>query len=128
MPWPMADLCNKAQNSDTDETTPALSFRQARELLAQTSTKQEHPEKRAFNEQLFQHNSSQPISNPPLKGKSKSIRISSKETAAKNKLSAAIARTNEPLPKAAGLTASTCSSKLDVSKRPTGLSVKPRRS
>lgn len=116
------------QNSDTDETTPALSFRQARELLAQTSTKQEHPEKRAFNEQLFQHNSSQPISNPPLKGKSKSIRISSKETAAKNKLSAAIARTNEPLPKAAGLTASTCSSKLDVSKRPTGLSVKPRRS
>lgn len=116
-------------NTSADEATPAYSFKEAKELFARQKefSQEEHEEKTAF---LADMHASQK-QGVPVRKKSKSMRQKSMETTAQAKRGAALVR---PLrvPAATNIateekTTASEEAVLDISVRPAGLQVAPRR-
>lgn len=116
-------------NTSADETTPAYTFKEAKELFAQQKkfSQEEHEEKSAF---LADMHVSQKQGTPACR-KPKSTRQKSKETTEKSKHGAALVRplrvpaaTNMATEEKANVNEDVV---LDVSVRPAGLQVAPRR-
>lgn len=116
-------------NTSADEGTPAYTFKEAKELFAQQKkfSQEEHEEKTAF---LADMHASQK-QGAPASNKSKSTRQKSKETTEKSKRGAALVRplrvpavTNMATEEKANVNEDVV---LDVSVRPAGLQVAPRR-
>lgn len=116
-------------NTSADETTPAYTFKEAKELFAQQKkfSQEEHEEKTAF---LADMHASQK-QGTPARRRPKSTRQKSKETTEKSKHGAALVRplrvpaaTNMATEEKANVNEDVV---LDVSVRPAGLQVAPRR-